>query len=138
MTVESYNQDVQPINTVPLNQMLRLQTSGKKVSVAMTDFSVHSHFKHINVTPPTPNGFGYSSSRLRILDTLIDTIMQEKKIREQKIDVSGMDSKAIDLLTEQYARQYRAENRLENLSGQNGLNFGVKDSNTALFLDFKV
>ena len=132
---------VQSTNSIPLSQMLRPQTTGGKVAVSVADFPVYARYKHITVTPSFSNGVGYSSSRLRVLDVLIDRLVQMKEQTQSEkppIDISGLDAGALDALIEEYGQRYRAlkAQSLEALSERRGTDFGVHDSKNALFLDF--
>jgi hypothetical protein len=132
-----------PASTIGLGQMMRPQIVGGKVAVPVQDYSVFTRYKHISVTPAPSDGPGYSSSRLRILDTLIDRLIQMKERsieREQNSDVSGMSSEAIDALIQQYAGKYKALNEkgVEGLSEKAGVDFGHKESGNALLLDMLV
>ncbi len=129
-----------PTATIALGQMLRPQIVGGKVAMPVQDYNVYTRFKHIAVTPASANSVGYSSTRLRILDTLIDRLVQMKKHsvqREEKQISSGMSSEAIDALIRQYAGKYQnlQNSGVNALSQERGMNFGHSESENALFLD---
>ncbi len=128
--------NVRSVNAVSLSQMLRPQTGGGKVSLYANDTSVYHNYKHISVTPISSHKSTYSSLRLRMLDILINKLVEGRG--EEKIDVASMSTESIDRLTAHYARQYQDENTLEPLVEDQGLNFGLHNSKTALFLDFLI
>ncbi|MGI9255372.1 MAG: hypothetical protein ACR2PY_00385 [Salinispira sp.] len=132
--------NVRSVNAVSLSQMLRPQTGGGKVSLYANDTSVYHNYKHISVTPISSHKSTYSALRLHMLDILINRLVEEKKVfpGEENIDVASMSTESIDRLTAHYARQYQDENTLEPLVEDQGLNFGLHNSKTALFLDFLI
>ncbi len=128
-----------PSTAIPLNQMLRPQYVGGKVGVSVRDFSVYTHFKHITAMP-SADGAGYSASRLRMLDTLIDRLvkLKENSIDEdQSTNLGGMDSQAIDALIDEYARRYQQleAQSSQGLSRDQGADFGISEGNNAMFLN---
>ncbi|AHC16176.1 hypothetical protein [Salinispira pacifica] len=135
-----HNQQRLPATTIPLSQMLRPRTVGGKVAVNVRDFSVYAQFKHITVSPSPDNASGYSSSRLRVLDTLIDRLVQMKERsmeRDSEKDVSGLSTEAIDAMIQEYAQKYRnlQSQGIQGISRDLGANFGVHDSENALLLN---
>lgn len=141
MTVVSHYQNLNSANAIPLSQMLRPQTIGGKVALNVIDFSVYTNYKHITATPTASNGVGYSASRLRILDILIDRLVQMKEgIHSEVEEISTLDRERLDALIQEYAQRYRAlsSRGLEALSEEKSPDFGVHDSKNALFLDFRI
>jgi hypothetical protein len=129
-----------PTTTISLTQMLRPQIIGGKVGVSVRDFSVYTSFKHINAMPAGGDGGGYSASRLRLLDTLIDRLIKMKEAavdRQDYSDVSGMSSEAIDALIDEYARKYQnlSAQSADGLASREGGKFGISSADTAAYLD---
>lgn len=61
---------------VPLSSLLRADTIGGKLAVPVTDYTLYAQFKHFTTVPAGPEGYGYSISRLRALDILLDRLTQ--------------------------------------------------------------
>jgi hypothetical protein len=132
-----------PVTTISVTQMLRPQIIGGKVGVSVQDFSVFTQFKHITPLPVSGDAPGYSASRLRLLDTLIDRLI---KLKESSVDSSdyenaaGMSNAAIDALIDQYATRYQniSARSAESLTRAEGSNFGISEGENALFLNLLV
>ena len=147
-TISSQHRTIQSTTAIPLGQLLRPQIAGGKVAVSVTDFSVYSNYKHITVTPAASQGVGYSASRLRILDTLIDRLVQmkerslnkETRGETEKYDISTMNSHALEALIQEYTQRFRNLNTqgMQALANEKGINFGLSDSKDALFFDFRI
>lgn len=129
-----------PNTTIPISQMLRAPISGAKVGVNVTDFSVYTRFKHISPMPVSGSGGGYSASRLRILDAVIDRLV---KLREHSLeqrqdqDVSGLSEESLDQMIEQYLDRYKSLSKqsAQQLGETQGANFGMNNADMGWVLN---
>ncbi len=65
---------VQPEFVFPLGSVLRATYAGGKVAVPVSNYTLFAQFEHFTAVPAGPDGGGYSISRLRVLDVLIDRL----------------------------------------------------------------
>jgi hypothetical protein len=84
---------------------LKPQTTGGKISLPVNSVSTYTQFKHIAAVPSGRSGNGYSLSKIQILDSLIDRLIQVRSkssvpTTEQRV---GMSDEAIDALIDEIA-----------------------------------
>ena len=119
----------QNLATLNLSQVIRPQVSGGKIALPVNHFSVYAQFKHIEAVPAS-GGAGYPISKVRILDILIDRLVQLKdknSIERAPKDSSKLSDQAIDALIQEYSqRLHTAMNTgLPKLQAQFGSNFAA-------------
>lgn len=66
---------ISSLTTVPVSNLIRARVSEGAIALPVNSTSaVYSNFKHIKGIPAAVDGTGYSISRLRALDNLIDRL----------------------------------------------------------------
>jgi hypothetical protein len=108
---------------------MRPQVSGGKIALPVNSYSVYAQFKHIEAVPAGPDGSGYTLSKARLLDTLIDRLVQLKERNLQapsSQETSGLSTEAIDALIQEYAQKLSTavQTGLPKLQQDFGTSFG--------------
>lgn len=94
--------------TFPVVNFSKVNTSGKlMVPVSQRD-AMYARFKHISGFPEPMKGTGYSLSRVKVLDVLIDRLnrLSQNKIQEKPETLSR---ERIDALIDEYSSKLQAE-----------------------------
>ncbi|WP_052078423.1 hypothetical protein [Spirochaeta lutea] len=97
-------------SSLSVAQMMRPRFSGGKIALPVQNYSVYAQFKHIEAVPAPAGSPGYSISKARMLDTLIDRLAQIKQRNNQADDLgversSGLSDEALDAMIADYAQQ---------------------------------
>jgi hypothetical protein len=81
---------------------------GGKMSLPVAPASyIYSHFEHISGVPAPEGTRGVTISRLKILDVLIEQLVQSKQQPDSALLETGNSDEQIDALIEQYKNQIR-------------------------------
>ncbi|NCN04306.1 MAG: hypothetical protein GW949_01620 [Spirochaetales bacterium] len=132
-------------SSLSLSQVMRPQVSGGKIALPVNSYSVYAQFKHIEAVPAGPNGSGYTLSKARLLDTLIDRLVQLKE-RNQALspqETAGLPTEAIDALIQEYAQKLSTavQSGLPKLQQDFGTSFGSSaglSGTSALMFDLSI
>ena len=93
--------------SISLPHIVRASYTKSKISVPVSASSVGlARFKHIKGIPSFPNSSGFSVTRLKQLDTMIDFISRMKN-EAVSIDLGNGDEAALEKLTEEYSKLVR-------------------------------
>ncbi len=60
--------------TIPITNLLRAQFSPGRIALPVQNQAIYARFKHVQGVPALSEGQGFSISRLRMLDNLIDRL----------------------------------------------------------------
>ena len=90
-----------------LPHIVRASYSKSKISVPINSASIgYARFKHIKGVPSFAGGSGFSVTRLKQLDTMIDFISRMKN-EAVSVDLGSGDESALERLTEEYSKLVR-------------------------------
>ncbi|MCA1754451.1 MAG: hypothetical protein LC641_07130 [Spirochaeta sp.] len=97
---------VQPTrSTVPVQDLLRARFADGRISLPVSGSAVYARFRHVQGVPTDGETMGFSMSRLRILDTLIDRLARMKGNAEYQRHNEGMSPDAVDALIDRYKNE---------------------------------
>ena len=123
------------VNSIPLKTAIPISTimdagrgSGSVVLPVSTNSFSYSNFKHIKEIPSQNSSGGYSVSKLRIIDNLIDRMIKLKGESFPVDDGAGLSSENMDILIEMYSQELHAEIGKADISAvdqQNGIAVSV-------------
>ena len=91
-------------------------SSGKLYVPVKPSVAVYTQFTHVKGTPAEHGEKGVPVERLRILNTLIDSLVAMKKNPVTKTEAASMDSISQDALIASYQKQIRSV--VENAAAQ--------------------
>jgi len=123
------------IHGMSLGTIMRGRFLGGKVSVPVRNYTPFAHFKHVEGVPSSSES-GYSISRLQVLDTLIERLVQLKKqdaLAGVPADPEGLSEKTLDSIIHNLSKELRGA--VENpVHEPVGLDFGMVTSQTGSVL----
>ncbi len=93
--------------SLSLGNFLRPQVSGGKIALPIRPYTVYAQFKHIEAVPAR-GGAGYSISKVRTLDTLIDRLVQLKErnlSQPSSQELGSLSDEALDALIQEYSQK---------------------------------
>lgn len=124
---------------------LRPQTTGGKITLPVTSGSTYTQFKHIAAVPSGRSGNGYSLSKIQVLDSLIDRLIQvrSKSSVPSKEQTIGMSEDAIDALIDEVANKLNTalHSGAEKIQQDYGIQFATPfgtGSNSGLMINLAV
>ncbi len=92
---------------ISLPHIVRASYSKSKISVPVSSASIgYARFKHIKGIPSFPGNGGFSVTRLKQLDTMIDFISRMKN-ESVSIDLGSGDESALERMAEEYSKLVR-------------------------------
>ena len=101
---------------ISLSHIVKASYSKSKISVPVSLSSIgYARFKHIKGIPSFSENSGFSVTKLKQLDTMIDFISRLKN-EPVSVDFSGEDPSVLESLSEQYSKIVR-EQLVSPLSG---------------------
>ncbi len=126
------------LSAVPLSNLVRASNTQGSISLPVNSGQyLYSNLKHIRGIPASPGGMGYSITKLRALDNLIDRLQDLKggesmaKTREQLSQ--AQEPSEIDKFTESLRTEL-----LDVLGKRNSSFLGNRELDTGLTLDLYV
>ncbi|MFP4329234.1 MAG: hypothetical protein ACOC28_00995 [Alkalispirochaetaceae bacterium] len=116
------------LQNVSLSSILRARYGSGPVSLPMRGGMVYARFKHVQGVPSRGEG-GFTISRLRALDNLIDRL---SRLKGARVENSNLESEAVDRRIDELSRQLNQE--LAGLD-QGGFSSGWKTLATGALVD---
>ena len=89
--------------TIPIGDLLRARYSADRLSLPLEQ-NLFIRFKHVTGVP-SPNGEGFSVSKLQILDTLIEALKRLQGKGVQIPDTSSPSPEQVDRLIEFFSKE---------------------------------
>ncbi|TVR93831.1 MAG: hypothetical protein EA428_01325 [Spirochaetaceae bacterium] len=117
------NSGIQPSrSTVPVQELLRARYADGRISLPVSGSAVYARFRHVQGVPTDGETMGFSLSRLRVLDTLIDRLVRMQGNDDFQRHDEGMSPEAVDALIDRYKQELSSTlTRLEAAGYTNGL-----------------
>ncbi len=114
---------IQPTrSTVPVQELLRARYADGRISLPVSGSAVYARFRHVQGVPTDGETMGFSLSRLRVLDTLIDRLVRMQGKAEYQRHDEGMSPEAVEALIDRYKQELSSTlTRLEAAGYTNGL-----------------
>jgi hypothetical protein len=99
-----------PNQTVPIVNLLKAKISEGKVAVPVKQsLSIYANFKHVSGVPTTQKGHGFSLSKLRVLNTLIERLISLKGKSFKAKDTTTLSPDAVNSLIQKYTKELHTE-----------------------------
>jgi|SRR5690606_28691597 len=98
------------LTSTSLINIIRPQVSGGKITLPVSQYSIYAQFKHIETVPAGPGSPGFSVSKVRVLDTLIDRLVRMKQSRADfpgLEELQGRSDEALDALINEYSQKIK-------------------------------
>jgi hypothetical protein len=124
--------DVKQVHASSLSvaHMMRPRYSGGKIALPVQNYSVYAQFKHIEAVPAATGSPGYSISKARVLDNLIDRLARIKQRNNQSENQgveksSGLSDEALDAMIQDFAKKLHTtlQSGMPKLQQQFGISF---------------
>ncbi len=89
---------------INIAQLMSMRNSSGRISIPVSRVqSPYAQFKYVQGVPAATQGHAVPLNRLRVLNSLIDSLVSLKDGNVSRTNTSGLSDKAIDALIDQYA-----------------------------------
>ena len=123
--------------TIPISNLLRARFSPGRIALPVRNQAIYARFKYVQGVPASMEGQGFSISRLRMLDNLIDrlTRLQGTGAENGTGTIEPSSAREVEgLIAEYTSRLHRAVESVDSSAYPVGYGSGINENGMLLDL----